>query len=164
MRKIEERYYFAYGSNMNLGQMRFRCPDAEVVGNVRLEDYRLAFAGNCHDTLHKATVLPEKGSYVEGVLWKITEACEKSLDFYEGFPNFYGKETIQVKDQAGTAREVFVYTMNSPHKDVPAKPSKFYLDGILEGCLENGLPTKAVMDAVKRTRQEMKKVEKQYTR
>ena len=45
VRKIEERYYFAYGSNMNLGQMRFRCPDAEVVGNVRLEDYRLAFRG-----------------------------------------------------------------------------------------------------------------------
>ena len=111
-----------------------------------------------------ATVLPEKGSYVDGVLWKITEACEKSLDFYEGFPNFYGKETIQVKNQAGALREVFVYTMNSPHKDVPAKPSKFYLDGILEGCLENGLPTKAVMDAVKRTRQEMKKAEKQYTR
>ena len=109
MRKIEERYYFAYGSNMNLGQMRFRCPDAEVVGNVRLED-------------------------------------------------------IQVKDQAGALREVFVYTMNSPHKDVPARPSKFYLDGILEGCLENDLPTKAVMDAVKRTRQEMKKAEKQYTR
>ena len=94
------------------------------------------------------------------------ESCfvNVSLDFYEGFPNFYGKETIQVKDQAGTLREVFVYTMNSPHKDVPAKPSKFYLDGILEGCLENGLPTKAVMDAVKCTRQEMKKAEKQYTR
>ena len=23
--------YFAYGSNMNLNQMAFRCPDAEVV-------------------------------------------------------------------------------------------------------------------------------------
>ena len=136
VRKIEERYYFAYGSNMNLGQMRFRCPDAEVVGNVRLEDYRLAFRGRAPGN-GVATVLPEKGSYVDGVLWKITEACEKNLDFYEGFPNFYGKETIQVKDQAGTAREVFVYTMNSPHKDVPARPSKFYLDGILEGCLEN---------------------------
>ena len=128
MRKIEERYYFAYGSNMNLGQMRFRCPDAEVVGNVRLEDYRLAFRGRAPGN-GVATVLPEKGS------------C-----------------------QAGALREVFVYTMNSPHKDVPARPSKFYLDGILEGCLENDLPTKAVMDAVKRTRQEMKKAEKQYTR
>ena len=66
------------GSNMNLGQMRFRCPDAEVVGNVRLEDYRLAFRGRAPGN-GVATVLPEKGSYVDGVLWKITEACEKNL-------------------------------------------------------------------------------------
>ena len=66
MRKIEERYYFAYGSNMNLGQMRFRCPDAEVVGNVRLEDYRLAFRGRAPGN-GVATVLPEKGSYVDAL-------------------------------------------------------------------------------------------------
>lgn len=47
---------------MNLGQMRFRCPDAEVVGNVRLEDYRLAFRGRAPGN-GVATVLPEKGSY-----------------------------------------------------------------------------------------------------
>ena len=39
---MEDRYYFAYGSNMNLEQMKYRCPAAEVVENVRLEDYRLA--------------------------------------------------------------------------------------------------------------------------
>lgn len=38
--------YFAYGSNMNLNQMAFRCPDAEVVDTVRLEGYRLAFCMN----------------------------------------------------------------------------------------------------------------------
>ena len=26
---MEERYYFAYGSNMNLEQMKYRCPAAE---------------------------------------------------------------------------------------------------------------------------------------
>ena len=62
--------------------------------------------------------LPEKGSYVEGVLWKITEACEKSLDFYEGFPSFYGKESIRVKNQDGVEKEVFVYMMNAPHKGI----------------------------------------------
>ena len=34
---MKEIYYFAYGSNMNLDQMEYRCPDAEVVENVRLE-------------------------------------------------------------------------------------------------------------------------------
>lgn len=42
---MKEIYYFAYGSNMNLDQMEYRCPDAEVVENVRLEGYRLAFCG-----------------------------------------------------------------------------------------------------------------------
>ena len=35
---IKERLYFAYGSNMNLDQMEFRCPDAEVIGNVMVKD------------------------------------------------------------------------------------------------------------------------------
>ena len=52
---------------------------------------------------------------------------------------------------------MFVYMMNAPHKDVPARPSKFYLDGILEGCKDNQIPTESVMEAVKRTRQEVKK-------
>ena len=34
--RLAETLYFAYGSNMNLDQMDFRCPAAEVVGNVRL--------------------------------------------------------------------------------------------------------------------------------
>lgn len=110
---MKDRYYFAYGSNMNLEQMKYRCPAAEVVENVRLENYRLAFRGRAPGN-GVATVLPEKGSYVEGVLWKITEACEKSLDFYEGFPSFYGKESIRVKNQDGVEKEVFVYMMNVP--------------------------------------------------
>ena len=28
---MKDRYYFAYGSNMNLEQMKYRCPAAEVV-------------------------------------------------------------------------------------------------------------------------------------
>ena len=47
---MEDRYYFAYGSNMNLEQMKYRCPAAEVVENVRLEDYRLAFRGKAPGT------------------------------------------------------------------------------------------------------------------
>lgn len=33
---MAEQLYFAYGSNMDLKQMDFRCPDAQVVENVRL--------------------------------------------------------------------------------------------------------------------------------
>ena len=88
--------YFAYGSNMNLDQMEYRCPSAQVVGNVRLEDYRLTFCSHNPDR-GVATILPETGSHVDGVLWKITQDCEISLDHYEGYPYLYGKEAILVK-------------------------------------------------------------------
>ena len=87
---MKESYYFAYGSNMNLDQMAYRCPAASVVEKVKLEGYRLTFCGRGKGC-GVATILPEEGSRVEGVLWKITPECEKSLDFYEGYPHLYGR-------------------------------------------------------------------------
>ena len=43
---MEENLYFAYGSNLDLEQMAQRCPDAEIVGPVRLENYELRFRGS----------------------------------------------------------------------------------------------------------------------
>ena len=59
---MKDRYYFAYGSNMNLEQMKYRCPAAEVVENVRLEDYRLAFRGKAPGN-GVATVLHQGGDH-----------------------------------------------------------------------------------------------------
>ncbi len=74
----QTKMYFAYGSNMNLEQMASRCPDARVLGNVRLEGYRLTFRMNGG---HRgvATVLPEDGCHVDGVLWEISSKDEKNL-------------------------------------------------------------------------------------
>ena len=154
MIKTKEKLYFAYGSNMNLNQMAFRCPDAEVVESVRLEGYRLAFRTNGGGN-GVATILPEEGSRVEGVLWKITSECEKSLDFYEGYPHLYGKETVKVQGKDGVKREVMAYTMNAPYKDQPAIPSDLYFMGIVEGCHQNGISSRSITDALKRTRQEV---------
>ena len=122
---------------MNLDQMEYRCPSAQVVGNVRLEDYRLTFCSHNPDR-GVATILPETGSHVDGVLWKITQDCEISLDHYEGYPYLYGKEAILVKAGDGRTYESMAYVMNAPHKDCPARPSDFYLRGILEGYADHG--------------------------
>lgn len=157
---MRSNYYFAYGSNMNLEQMAFRCPAAAVVENVRLEGYRLAFCGRPAGG-GVATILPEEGSHVEGVMWKITPECEKSLDHYEGYPHLYGKELITVQDEKGGYYQAAVYVMNEPYKDCPARPADFYLKGILEGCQQNNIPSQPVMVAVKRTRQEMEQKSKE---
>ena len=146
--------YFAYGSNMNLNQMAFRCPDAEVVDTVRLEGYRLAFRTNGGGN-GVATILPEPDSFVDGVLWRISERDEQHLDHYEGFPYLYGKEPVTVTDQEGVRREIMAYTMNSPYKDTPAMPSRAYLEGILNGCQQNGIETASVLEAVWITQREL---------
>lgn len=89
---------------MNVNQMAFRCPDAEVVEPVRLEGYRLAFRTNGGGN-GVATILPEQDSYVDGVLWRISERDEQHLDHYEGFPYLYGKEPVVVTNQDGVRRE-----------------------------------------------------------
>lgn len=85
-----EKFYFAYGSNINLGQMERRCPDATVVEPVVLQDYELLFRGN-RSGCGVATIEPKVGSQVYGLLWRITDRCEKSLDIYEGYPHLYKK-------------------------------------------------------------------------
>ena len=41
-----KRYYLAYGSNLNLEQMSYRCPDAKCIGTARLLGYELLFKGS----------------------------------------------------------------------------------------------------------------------
>lgn len=153
---MSETLYFAYGSNMNLSQMSIRCPKARIIGLVRVDDYRLAFCGNANGN-GVATILPNPGSHVDGLLWRIDETAEKSLDHYEGFPHLYGKEEITVYGQGIPAQKVMVYTMNEPYRSQLALPYGQYLHGILRGCLQNGIPIGSVMDAVRWTEQNLPK-------
>lgn len=139
---------------MNRNQMAFRCPDAEVAGSVRLEGYRLAFREN-GGGVGVATVLPEPDSFVDGVLWRISERDERRLDHYEGFPYLYGKTPVTVTGRNGQKLEVMAYSMNSPYKETPAMPSKAYLEGILDGCRQNGIKIASILEAIWITQREL---------
>jgi gamma-glutamylcyclotransferase len=83
---LENRFYFAYGANMNMDSMSWRCPNARPVGAFELRDWELEFYSH-------ANIRPVTGSKVQGVLWSITEDCEQSLDAFEGFPDYYTKRS-----------------------------------------------------------------------
>ena len=91
--KSKGRVYIAYGSNMDMEQMKFRCPNAQLLGTGILENWRLMFKGSL--TGAYATIEREKGCIVPILLWRISAADEERLDRYEGFPSFYYKRTIQ---------------------------------------------------------------------
>ncbi len=123
-----KKIYLAYGSNLNLEQMAYRCPDAAVIGSTVLPDYRLVFRGGRHSGV--ATIEMKRGSSVPALLWEITEKCEKALDRYEGYPHLYRKKRLLV-DLDGYELVAMAYIMN---EGPPlAMPDAYYYATILEG-------------------------------
>ena len=81
---------FSYGMNTNRGQMALRCPDARSLGRAVLYGHEFRFARH-------ADIIENPAFNTRGVLWDITEECEKSLDALEGFPDYYLKKTVNVE-------------------------------------------------------------------
>jgi hypothetical protein len=54
--------YFAYGSNLNLFQMKRRCKDSIFLKKINLKDFRLTFRSK----YRAADIEPKKNSIVPG--------------------------------------------------------------------------------------------------
>ena len=89
-----KRYYVAYGSNLNIRQMRIRCPHARVIGTAVINDYELLFKGS--RTGAYLTIEPKEESEVPVAVWEVTESDEAALDRYEGYPVFYYKKEMEL--------------------------------------------------------------------
>lgn len=149
------KYYLAYGSNLNVDQMKYRCPDAKPVAGTSIPNYRLLFRRGF------LTIEPQQGSSVPVVVWKISDLDEKSLDRYEGYPKFYRKEIFPVllngyKDmdayRAGKRSvqekvgEAMVYIMND---GFPAQqPSSSYLETVKQGYAAFKMDVNYLMNAL----------------
>ena len=139
---MDENLYFAYGSNLDLEQMAQRCPDAEIVGPVRLENYELRFRGSGF-----ATVAPRKGSVVYGLVWKLTPNCEQSLDRYEGYPHFYYKTELELSlAETGKKLTAFVYIMHEERK--LGIPTSAYIRTCVDGYRQFGFDLKHLRKAM----------------
>ena len=158
---MENTLYFAYGSNIHLGQMAYRCPDAQVVGPVELEGYELLFRRGGF-----ATIAPKEGETVTGLLWSITPKCERSLDRYEGYPRFYDKRMVTVRDSEGRSLSVMAYIMDERFRE-PMLPTDSYYNGILEGYRQNDMPTEPLKRAwehcVQEVHQETRRINAGFT-
>lgn len=128
------KYYFAYGMNTNIKEMTQRCPDAVNLGSCSLLGFELKFR-------HHADIDRVLGSEMEGVLWNITEECERALDSLEGYPYYYDKiEVVVIPKEPINNMTHFVamaYIMTS--KGTEELPSIHYEDCLIEGYTANGL-------------------------
>ena len=80
----KKKYYIAYGSNLSVGQMAYRCPDAKVIGTAVIEDYALLFKG-C------ATIEQREGKKVPVLIWEISPVTKKTLTAMRAIPTFTTK-------------------------------------------------------------------------
>lgn len=152
---MSKRYYIAYGSNLNIPQMRMRCPGARIIGTSVIEDYQLLFKGS--KTGSYLTIEPKAGAEVPVVVWEVTEPDEKALDRYEGYPNFYYKKemTLDIKGirtEKVRRREAFVYIMHEERE--LGIPSWYYVNTCLDGYRAFGFDEKYLFDAIKISRRD----------
>ena len=146
----KRKLYLAYGSNLNVFQMRRRCPGAKMVGTATIPDYQLLFKGSGSGAY--LTIEKKPGSSVPVGVWSVTASDEDALDVYEGFPDFYYKKemTVEVKaEKSGKSREreAFVYIM---HEERPLGwPSGAYVRTCMDGYRAFGFDYAFLMDALK---------------
>ena len=124
-----KKYYIAYGSNLNVQQMKFRCPGAKVVGKSVIKNYELLYKGS--KTGSYLTIEKKNGSVVPVAVWEVTADDEKRLDAYEGYPNFYYKKKII---------NAFVYIMHEERK--LGIPSYAYVRTCVQGYRDFGFDLK----------------------
>ena len=149
--KNMKRYYLAYGSNLNIAQMQFRCPDATVVGTAVIPDYELLFKGSL--TGAYLTIEPKQGSQVPVGVWEVSLTDELKLDRYEGFPNFYYKKEIRIpvtdiRTGKTKLRDAFVYIMHEDRK--LGVPTDMYVRTCIEGYRDFGFDTDFLLAAYDR--------------
>lgn len=152
---MSKRYYIAYGSNLNIPQMRMRCPGARIIGTSVIEDYQLLFKGS--KTGSYLTIEPMEGAEVPVVIWEVTETDEKALDRYEGYPNFYYKKEMPldikgIRTGKVRRRDAFVYIMHEERE--LGIPSWYYVNTCLDGYRAFGFDEKYLFDAIRISRRD----------
>lgn len=124
----KKQLYIAYGSNINLGQMAYRCPHSKVVGTSEIKDFELEFRG-------VATIVPKENASVPVLIWELDERDLHILNRYEGYPSFYRQEKMPF-ELNGKSCIGMAYLMN---RGEISPPSQQYYNTILQGYQENGL-------------------------
>ncbi len=131
--------YIAYGSNINLEQMAYRCPHSTAIGTAKVKGWELEFRG-------VATIVPKENAEVPVLLWELDPRDIPALNRYEGFPRLYRQEEIEF-EIGGKKLVGMAYLMNcggiSP-------PSQQYLQTIWDGYKDNGLDTSYLVEAAAR--------------
>jgi gamma-glutamylcyclotransferase len=139
---------FAYGSNMDWGQMRERCPSAEFVGVAKLTNHHLAFTRKSKNRgCGVSDVLPVEGQDVWGVVYQIPEAEMSRLDSKEGINSKSYVRRVGTVDRDGDeSKPMAVEIYFAVPQDKPPLPNQEYKNLIVSGAKHWNLPANYIAE------------------
>lgn len=144
----KKQLYIAYGSNINLEQMKYRCPHSRVVGTSEIKGYELEFRS-------VATIVPKENASVPVLIWELDDRDLPILNRYEGWPRLYRQEKMPF-EMDGKSYEGMAYLMN---RGTISPPSPQYYNTILQGYRENGLDESYLKTALENSLQQEQLIE-----
>lgn len=151
-----KKYYLAYGSNLNLAQMKNRCKNSKPIGTINLKDYRLIYKGGEKDYSY-LTIERCEGCSVPLGLYEVSYFDIFSLDNYEEYPFFYSKHYISIKI-GDKIKKALIYIMNE--KFDYHIPSEEYIQTCMIGYDDFGFDKSILDKALIDTIESMPKVKK----
>ena len=146
-----KRFYLAYGSNLNLRDMSYRCKKAIPIGSTVLTNYRLVYKGSA-DGYAYLTIEPSKDSLVPVGIFNISFFDELRLNKYEGYPELYYKEHFPINIGNKEAKAL-IYIMKD-NFDYHL-PNDQYIDTCMMGYDYFGFDKKVLEDAFDYTKRKI---------
>ena len=133
-------FYFSYGHNTNISEFYNRISNAILVGKATLLDYKFTLE-------HFANIIPQKGTSMKGVLWKIPVSAIPTLNYHENYLSKYQHHIVNVIYKK-TIVQALTYVMTPYYKDIRF-PTMMYIKWLYQGYKENHLPLLQLKNALK---------------
>lgn len=139
-------FVFNYGSNMDPAQMRERCPGSDLSWFVaQAEGWSLCFPRfSKRRRGGVGSLRPNPKETVWGVVFSVSDRDLIRLDRFEGAPDAYKRDWLQVKDLTGHYQSVWCYFANRDSVKEHHPPTDEYIQLYIRGALYFDLPAQYV--------------------
>jgi gamma-glutamylcyclotransferase len=134
--------YFAYGSNMHSSTLRGRRGVSyRSAVPARLRDWHIVFDKTPLFPIGEsfANIVAQPGGEVFGVLFEVTAPDMQHIELTEGV-RIGNYQSIEIDAEPLGAPPCRATTLTSEHRDESLRPSTRYMDLLIAGAREHGLP------------------------
>lgn len=137
------KYYFAYGTLLDIDAMRSITPTVKPLGLMKLKGFRMGFA-KCQNFISGGcTLIPEEGADLYGMQYELSDEEMAILDAAAGVDDdLWRHRPIEIVDEHGNVHQSSTYFI--PNASGPDTPSADYVRPIFNGLQTLPFPAEYV--------------------